>query len=117
MTGKQAQNFGIRTITGTALLALGSTVMIACVGIFTWRFAGTLNNSLGVCAGLGMASLHAFQALAFDHSLFFAIALRMLVLFSALTATLIGIALLRRRGTGVTVAGRRDASVLPKGDQ
>jgi hypothetical protein len=96
MTRKQAQNHSIRSVSGAVLLALGSAVMVSYAGIFAWRFEGTLNSSLGVCAGLGMASLHAFQALAFDDSLFFSIALRMLVLFSAFTVTLVGVALLRK---------------------
>lgn len=117
MTRKQQQNHSIRSISGAVLLALGSAVMVSYVGIFAWRFEGTLDSSLGVCAGLVMASLHAFQALAFDDSLFFSIALRMLVLFSAFTVTLIGVALLKRRATGVTAPGRPGVTAPPKGDQ
>jgi hypothetical protein len=117
MTRKQAQDHSIRRISGAVLLALGSAVMVSYAGLFAWRFEGTLNSSLGMCAGLGMASLHAFQALAFDDSLFFSIALRMLVLFSALAMTLIGVALLKRRSTGVTTPGRPGVPTPPRGGQ
>jgi len=116
MPPKQAQA-KTRTIAGIVLLALGSTVMITYAGVFAWGLAGTLSSSTSLYAGLGMASLNAFQALAFDHSLFFSIALRMLVLFSAFTMTLIGIALLPKRAPGVTAGARRGASALPEGDQ
>jgi hypothetical protein len=116
MPGKQAPA-NIRTFTGIALLALGSTVMITYAGAFAWRLEGTLSSPTSLYAGLGMASLSIFQALAFEHSLFFSIAPRMLVLFSALTMTLIGIALLPKRSTGVTAPGMRTLSALPKGDQ
>jgi hypothetical protein len=115
MPGKQPQGLSARKISGVALLAAGSAVMILYPGFFAWRLANTLHVSAGVCANLGMASLKAIQALAFDHSLFFSIALRMLVLFSAFTMTLIGLALLPKRGT--TAAGRRSTSALPQGDQ
>jgi hypothetical protein len=96
MPGKQAQA-KIRTFTGITLLALGSTVMITYAGVFAWGLAGTLSSPTSLYARLGMASLNVFQALAFDHSLFFSIAPRMLVLFSAFAMTLIGIALLSKR--------------------
>jgi hypothetical protein len=116
MPGKRTQA-KIRTLTGIVLLALGSAVMITYAGAFAWRLAGTLSSPTSLYAGLGMASLNIFQALAFDHSLFFSIAPRMLVLFSAFTMTLIGIALLSRRATGVPVGARHGASALPKGGQ
>lgn len=117
MLGKQTQNRSVRDISGVVLLALGSTVMVVYAGAFAWRLAETWSSPLSVYAGLGMASLNAFQALAFDHSLFFPIAPRMLVLFSAFTMTLIGIALLRRRAAGGTVDASGGASALPEGGQ
>lgn len=114
MPGKQAQS-KIRTFTGIALLALGSAVMITYAGAIAWRLEGTLSSPTSLYAGLGMASLNVFQALAFDHSLFFSIAPRMLVLFSAFAMTVIGIALLQKRAAVVTVGPRCGASALPKG--
>jgi hypothetical protein len=116
MPRKQTQAH-IRTIAGIVLLTLGSTIMITYVSVFAWGLAGTFSSSTSLYAGLGRASLNVFQALAFDHSLFFAIALRMLVLFSALAMTLIGIALLPKRTTGATAPRTRSLSALPKGDQ
>jgi len=117
MPGKQAHHRGVRDISGVVLLALGSTVMVVYASAFAWRLAETWNSPLGVYAGLGMASLNVFQALAFDHSLFFSIAPRILVLFSAFAMTLIGIALLPKGAPGVTVGTSHGASALPKGDQ
>jgi hypothetical protein len=91
--------------------------MVVYAGDFAWRLAETWSSPLSVYAGLGMASLNAFQAVAFDHSPFLPIALRMLVLFSAFTMTLIGIVLLPKRTTGMTAPGLRSLSALPKGDQ
>jgi hypothetical protein len=116
MPGKQTQA-KIRTLTGIVLLALGSAVMITYAGAFAWRLAGTLSSPTSLYAGLGMASLNIFQALAFDHSLFFSIAPCMLVLFSAFTMTLIGIALLPKRAPGLTLGARRGASARPIGGQ
>jgi hypothetical protein len=116
MPGKQAQA-KIRTFTGIALLALGSAVMITYAGAIAWGLAGTLSSPTSLYAGLGMASLNVFQALAFGHSLLFSITPRMLVLFSALAMTLIGIALVSRRGAGGTLGARRGASALPEGGQ
>jgi len=96
---------------------VGSAVLILYAGLLVWRLAGTLLLSTSVDAGLAMASLRVLQALAFDQGLFFAIALRMLVLFSALAMTLIGIALLYKRTTGLTTPGIPSLSALPKGDQ
>ena len=117
MPGKQAHHRGVRDISGVVLLALGSTVMVVYASAFAWRLAERWNSPLGVYAGLGMASLNVFQALAFDHSLFFSIAPRILVLFSAFAMTLIGIALLPKGAPGVTVGASHGASALPKGDQ
>jgi hypothetical protein len=117
MPGKQAPA-NIRTFAGIVLLAAGSTVMVSYAGALAWGLAGILSSPTSLYAGLGMASLNVFQALAFDHSLFFfSIAPRMLVLFSALTMTLIGIALLSRRAAGVPVGARRGASARPIGGQ
>jgi hypothetical protein len=116
MPGKQAPS-NIRTFTGIVLLAVGSTVMVSYAGALAWGLAGMLSSATSIYAELGMASLNVFQALAFDHSLFFSIAPRMLVLFSAFTMTLIGIALLPKRAKGVTAPGRRGEAALPEGDQ
>lgn len=117
MPGKQSHGFSTRKIFGAVLLAAGSAVMILYPGFFAWRLANTWHVSASVCANLGMASLKSVQALAFDHSLFFAIAMRLLVLFSALAMTLIGIALLPKRTTGANPPGMRGLSALPKGGQ
>jgi hypothetical protein len=117
MPGKQAPRPSIRNISGMALVGVGSAVLILYAGVFVWRLAGTLLLSTSVDAGLGMASLRAVQALAFDQGLFFAIALQILVLFSALAMTLMGIALLHQRTTGLTTPGMPSLSALPKGDQ
>ena len=104
------------TTSGILLLALGTAIMLAYFGTFGWRLIGTCSPG-SLYTALGMASLHVFQVIAFDHSPFFPIALQMLVLFSAFTMTLIGIALLSKRAIDAAAPGMRPFSALPKGDQ
>jgi hypothetical protein len=117
MPPTSTRNQRIRTISGQAFIAMVSALILGYLGVLAWRMQGTLGSSLGDCTAVGLASLHAFQALAFDHSLFLSIALRMLVLFSALIVTLTGIALLPKRPTGAVAPRSRVVSAQPKGDQ
>lgn len=117
MPGKTASTQRIRAISGVALIAFGSMVWLAYAGFFAQQLVGALNNPLGFSTSLGLASLHTLQALAFDHAALFPVAHRILVLFSAFLVTLIGMAVLPRRGTGATLRGSQRAQVSSKGDQ
>ncbi len=121
MTQRPTSRRNIRSTVGTALLAIGSTVLVAYSAVLAWQFQAALNNtvmdSLGFFGSIGLASLHAVRIVALDHAVLLSVLHRILVLCSALIVTLIGIALLPKRGTGVTAPGKRELSARPKGDQ
>jgi hypothetical protein len=124
MTQKPTDRHNIRRIVGTALLAIGSTVLVAYSAVLAWQFQAALDStvmdSLGFFGTIGLASLHAVRIVALDHAVLLSVVHRILVLCSALIVTLIGIALLPKRGTGTgasaTLPDMRDTPV-PKGDQ
>ncbi|HXN53550.1 MAG TPA: hypothetical protein VN943_16580 [Candidatus Acidoferrum sp.] len=121
MTRRQTSKRNISSIVGAALLVIGSTVLVTYSAALGWQFQAALNNtaidSLGFFGSVGLASLHAVRIVALDHAVLLSVMHRILVLCSALIVTLIGIALLLRRPTGVNALGRRGVSALPKGDQ
>src|SRR6266852_3326048 len=105
MTQKTTSGRNIRGKVGTALLLIGATVLVAYSVVLTWRFQAALDStamdSLGFFGSIGLASLHAVRLVALDHAVLLSVVHRILVLCSALLVTLIGIALLPKRGTGV----------------
>jgi hypothetical protein len=121
VTQKTTSRRNIRGKVGTALLLIGSTVLVGYSAALAWQFqAGldsTVADSLGFFGSIGLASLRAVRIVALDHAVLLSVVHRILILCSALIMTLIGIALLPRRGTGVTAPGKRDVGALPKGDQ
>lgn len=121
MTQETTSRRNIRGKVGTALLAIGSTVLVAYSAVLAWQFQAALDNtvmdSLGFFGSIGLASLRAVRIVALDHAVLLSVVHRILVLCSALIVTLIGIALLPNRGTGATLRGKNDVSALPKGDQ
>jgi hypothetical protein len=121
MTQKPTATRNARSILGTALLAIGSTVLVAYSVVLAWQFQAALDatvvDSFGFLGSFGLASLRAVRIAALDHAVLLSVVHRILVLCSALIVTLIGIALLPKRGTSVSSLGERDASALPKGDQ
>ena len=120
MTRNQTSNRNLRGVVGIAMLIIGSAVLVTYSAALAWQFHAALNSaavdSLGFLGSIGLASLHAFRIVAFDHALLLSVVHRILVLCSALIVTLIGIALLPKRATAAS-SGRRDGSALPKGDQ
>jgi hypothetical protein len=120
MTQETSTGRNIRSKVGAALLAIGSTVLVAYSAVLAWQFQaaldGTVMDSLGFFGSISLASLQAIRIVALDHAVLLSVVHRLLVLCSALIVTLIGIALLPKRGTGATLPGERDTS-LPKGDQ
>jgi hypothetical protein len=120
MTRNQTSNRNQRHIVGIALLTIGSAVLVAYSAALAWQFHAALNSaaveSLGFLGSLGLASLHAFRTVTFDHTVLLSVVHRILVLCSALIVTLIGIALLPKRASASTAPGTRDVSALPKGD-
>jgi hypothetical protein len=121
MTRNQTSNRNLRGVVGTAMLIIGSAVLVTYSAALAWQFHAALNSaavdSLGVLGSIGLASLHAFRMVALDHAALLSVVHRILVLCSALIVTLIGIALLPKRATGPNAPVRRNVSALPKGDQ
>jgi len=121
MTQKPTSRRNIRNTVGTALLLIGSTVLVAYSAALAWQFQSALDSatldSLGFFGSIGLASLHAVRVVALDHAVLLSVVYRILVLCSALIVTLIGVALLSKRGTDATLRGKRDVSARPKGDQ
>ena len=121
MTQRPTSRRNIRRNVGTALLVIGSAVLVGYSAALVWQFQAALDSatldSLGFFGSIGLASLHAVRIVVLDHAVLLSVLQRILVLCSALIVTLIGIALLPKRGTGVTAPGKRELSARPKGDQ
>ena len=121
MTRETTFTRNIRGTVGTALLIIGSTVLVAYSSVLAWQFRAALDNtamdSLGFFGSIGLASLRAVRIVVLDHAVLLSVVHRILVLCSALVMTLIGIGLLPRRGKGAMLPGKGDAPALPKGDQ
>ena len=120
MTQETTTGRNIRGTLGSALLVIGSTVLVGYSAALMWQFQAALDSatldSLGFLGSIGLASLHAVRIVVLDHAVVLSVVHRILVLCSALIVTLIGIALLPKRGTGATLPGERDMP-LPKGDE
>jgi uncharacterized membrane protein len=112
-------NHNFCSFAGTAMLILGSAVLVIYSAALAWQFyaANTSADSLGFWGNIGLASLHAFRLVTLDHAALLSVVHRILVLCSALIVTLIGMALLPKRTTGATAHGRRGVSAPPRGDQ
>jgi hypothetical protein len=121
MTQKTTARRNIRRKVGTALLLVGSAVLVGYSAALAWQFQAALDSatldSLGFFGSIGLASLHAVRIVALDHAVLLSVLHRILVLCSALIVTLIGIALLPRRGTSASAPGKRNVPAPPKGDQ
>jgi hypothetical protein len=120
MTRNQTSKRNLSEVVGIALFAVGAAVLVSYSIASACQFHAALNSSavdsLGILGSIGLASLHAFRIM-LDHAIVLSVVHRILVLCSALIVMLIGIALLPKRATDATTAGRRNASALPKGDQ
>ena len=86
---------------GGALVALGLAVLVVSLATLGLQIQGLMERSgmqsLGFLPALGVAFLHTAQALAFGQSGVFFVVTRLLVLFSALAAVVVGFALRRAR--------------------
>lgn len=111
MTQRTTTRRNIRGKVGTALLVIGSTVLVGYSAALAGQFQAALDNpvmnSLGLFERIGLASLQAVRIMALDHALLLSVAHRILVLCSALVMTLIGIGLLPKRGKGGRNAARQ----------
>lgn len=121
MTRTRNSKHNFRGFVGTAMLIIGSAVMVIYSAALAWQFHAALSStavdSLGLFGSLGLASLRAARAVAFDHAVLLSVVHHILILFSALLVMLIGIALLPRRASGLNAPGRRTVPAPLKGDQ
>jgi hypothetical protein len=121
MTQIQNSNRDFRSLVGTAMVAIGSAVLLAYSGVMAWQFQAALTgsaiDSLGLLGSIGFASLRVVRAVTFDHAAVLSVVRHILVLFSAFLVTLAGIALLPRRASGVNASGRPNFPTPPSGGQ
>jgi hypothetical protein len=103
----------IKSTVGDALLALGTLLILFYLNSLALQvqpfFSGFFVDTLDSCARLGLALLHALEAIYFEHGLLSSIASNILVLFLAFTITLTGITLrthAKRQGTLSGAAAR-----------
>jgi hypothetical protein len=93
-------------ILGGGLLIVGCTVMLSYLGLLGFQFSAFLDSSptdlLGSCAGLGLASLRLVHYATFHDGMLFSVAHKILILFSALAATVLGLVMLRKRAARTT---------------
>jgi hypothetical protein len=121
MTRTQNSKRNFSGFVGTAMLIIGSAVLLAYSAAIAWHLHAELNSSavdsLGLFGSVGLASLRVVRAVALDHAVVLLVVHHILILFFAFLVMLIGIALLPRRAAGVNAPGRRNLSAPPKGDQ
>ena len=91
-----------KMITGMVLTILGAAALLVQAGALAWQAHVIVTDPLGPTAAIGVSSMHALQALAFNPAAVTAVEHRLLVLFSAFIMTLIGFALLRSKRVGVS---------------
>jgi hypothetical protein len=117
----QNSNHNFRSFAGTAMLIIGSAVLLTYSAVMAWQFHVALGSgavdSLGCFETLGFASLRVVRAVALDHAAVLSALRHILVLFSAFLVTLGGIALLRGRAFGVKASGRPNFPAPPRGEQ
>ena len=98
---ERTSNFKLnpRSIVAATLVILGAGLVILYLGALGLQVkalvSGSLMDSLGSAAGLGLAALHSLQSAAFERGVFFSYAYKFLVLFSAFGALATGIVLMR----------------------
>jgi hypothetical protein len=105
MAGHENSNGNRKGRTGVALLLLGSLVMLGKLGLLAVQLP-CLRASFGVDVfgprvALGLTLLRLIQTVAFDHAALFSFVSALLVLFFALVAIVVGLALMRK-GTSET---------------
>jgi hypothetical protein len=87
------------------LVIAGAALMILGLGLTGLQFInllrGSLMDSVGASAGLGLAMLHQLQSVVFNHGVLLSWAYRFLVLFSAFGMIGTGLALSRNRTTNL----------------
>lgn len=99
MATQQRTGHGQRRYLGRSLVALGSLALLADTAFLVVPFERLIerlrDGLFGIVPALGLSFLHAARAIAFHQIDYFSLISRILVLFSAMTAIIVGIVLLR----------------------
>ena len=98
---------------GLALFTAGTGALLAQAAMAAWQVRALLSDSLGPLGGLGMRSMHALQSLAFDPAAPTSILRWILLSFTSLAITVVGLVLLRQANARVSIGG----SALKAGGQ
>jgi len=97
-----------KSVIAAALMGGGAALMILYMGILGFQFSGlvrgSLSDSLGAFAGVGLELLHGLQSATLEHTVLFSFAYKFLVLFSAFGALATGIAMIRGISAGTHTA-------------
>jgi hypothetical protein len=118
---KVSQTIKLQSIVGVSLLVAGLAIMLAYSGVLGLPLNAFFNSSpadsLDSCVGLGLASLHLVQSVAFNHGVLLSFVRKMLVLFSAFAVIVAGLALLQNRAANTISGDPLHAQEPGKGDQ
>ena len=119
MTQSHHPKLNFSRLAAAAMLIAGSGILATYSATIAWHLLSVINagGSLGLLGNLGLASLHAVRALAFDHAVALSVVRHVLILFSAFLVMLVGIALMPRRTVGVTAPATGNWSAPRKGEQ
>ncbi len=105
-----------RVYLGTILVTLGFVTLVADLQVLAQplaRFAeGFHQGVFGLIPSLGLSFLNVARAVAFDQIDYFSLVSRILVLFTAAVALVVGLALLRSRSEYPTATNRTSASTF-----
>jgi hypothetical protein len=105
---------------GRILVALGLTGLVADLAFLALpleHLVERLKDGLfGVLPSLGLSFLNAIRAVALHQVDYFSLVSRILVLFSAMVAMIIGLVLLRSHYAGTTGANDLNSSALREGE-
>jgi len=101
------------------LLVTGSAILLAHLGLLGFQLRLFFNASpvdlLSSCVGLGVASIHVLQFVAFNQGALFSFVDKILLLFSALAVIVTGLALSQNQAA--KTVDRLHAQEPRKGDQ
>jgi hypothetical protein len=100
---------------GTILVALGLVALVADLEVLAQplaRLAERLHEGVTLLPSLGLSFLNAASALALHQIDYFSLVTRILVLFTAAVAVVVGLALLRSRTADPTGANRMPRSTF-----
>lgn len=116
MAAGQAAGYRQKSYLGRILVALGVAALLADLAFLAVPLEGLVeklkDGLFGVLPTLGLSFLSAARAVAFHQIDYFSLISRILVLFSAMVAVIVGLALLRSHSAGSTGANDLNTSAF-----